>query len=197
MPDNRADVPRPGVSRFWRRKPKPRIAFTAERHSDKGTSDIVIAALGIGLGLLCALFPWYIFFNQDQFGIRALKFEGNREIKGPIELTPQPDRVGAGIEPLELDPSKIDLFATGTLPKSPDDNAEKSPGVEVQPFPGDHEFRLVYVANGRAMIQDDTGLFVVQQGSRLPDRSNVARIEQRSGKWVVVTTSNQVLETNP
>ena len=40
------------------------------------SSDVVIAALGIALGLTCAFFPWYIFFNQEKFGVRPMKFEG-------------------------------------------------------------------------------------------------------------------------
>ena len=38
------------------------------------------------------------------------------------------------------------------------------------------------------MIEDDAGLWVVQPGSMLPDSSRVAAIEQRDGKWVLVTT---------
>ena len=70
--------------------------------------------------------------------------------------------------------------------------------IEDQPFPGDEiNFQLVYVANGRAMIEDDTGLLVVQAGSKLPDNSKVASIEQRSGKWVIVTSADQVVELSP
>lgn len=197
MPDSQAEVRPSLVARLFGRKPKPRVAFTAQRPSDGGASDIVVAALGISLGLVCALFPWYIFFNQEKFGIRALKFESSRQLEGPIELAPQPDRVGAGIDPLELDPAQIDLFATGTLPREQDKTVDRSPGVDVQPFPGDQSFRLVYIANGRGMIEDDSGLFIVQLGSRLPDNSTVARIEQRSGKWVLVTSANRVIEPSP
>ena len=35
-----------------------------------------LAALGVVLAMICALFPWYIFFNQEQFGPPAMKFEG-------------------------------------------------------------------------------------------------------------------------
>ena len=30
--------------------------------------DMTVAALGVTLGLTCALFPWYIFFNPEKFG---------------------------------------------------------------------------------------------------------------------------------
>ena len=59
------------------------------------------------------------------------------------------------------------------------------------------QFRLVHVANGRAMIEDDAGLWVVQAGSMLPDSSRVAGIEQRDGKWVLVTSTDRVVALTP
>jgi hypothetical protein len=53
---------------------------------------------------------------------------------------------------------------------------------------------MVHVANGRAMIEDDAGLWIVQRGSILPDSSQVSSIEQRNGKWVMVTSTDQVIE---
>jgi hypothetical protein len=157
--------------------------------------DLIIAGLGVALGLGCALFPWYIFFNQEKFGIRAMKFEGQRQREaGPIYLGSQPDRVGAPMTVEDIPPMKLDLFSTGTLPES-DGGGEAAPGLDEQPFPPEiNEFRLVHVANGRAMIADDTGLWVVQRGSRLPDNSRVAGIEQRDGKWVLVTSADKVIE---
>jgi hypothetical protein len=49
------------------------------------------------------------------------------------------------------------------------------------------------VANGRAMIEDDSGLWVVQRGSKLPDNSTVALIELRDGDWVIVTSEDKVI----
>lgn len=167
----------------------------------KRTSDLTIAALGITLGLICALFPWYIFFNQEQFGVRAMKFQGGgAPVTGPIAVGPQPERVGAPMDVDEVPVMDLDLFATGT-PKQADDEEEQEaapPGVEEQPFPADiPQFRLVHVANGRAMIADDAGLWVVQRGSILPDSSRVITIEQRDGKWVIVTSDDRVIETTP
>ena len=45
------------------------------------------------------------------------------------------------------------------------------------------------------MIEDSAGLWVVQPGSTLPDSSRVRSIEQRKGKWVLVTSTDRVLET--
>jgi hypothetical protein len=157
-------------------------------------SDLIIAGLGIALGFGCAVFPWYIFFNQDKFGIRAMKFEGNGDRTQPVMLGSDGERVGAPMSAEDIPPMQLDLFATGTTGSDEDDDSNASKLVE-QPFPGDRiEYRLVYAAAGRAMIADDSGMWVVQRGSLLPDNSKVAGIEQRDGKWVLVTSSDKVVE---
>ncbi|BCG86137.1 hypothetical protein MesoLj113c_22470 [Mesorhizobium sp. 113-3-9] len=171
----------------WPQPPKPQFPKLA-RKADR-RSDFVIAALGVTLGLICALFPWYIFFNQDQFGVQAIKFGGTGTNSG---------REGGGVvaersAPLttrDVPNTSIDLFATGTVP----DGATPAQPPGDQPFPADvAKFRMVHVANGRAMIEDDTGLWMVQRGSTLPDSSTVSSIEQRNGKWVMLTSTNQVI----
>ncbi|WP_413771393.1 hypothetical protein [Mesorhizobium sp. PAMC28654] len=174
----------------WPQPPKaqfPKLGKKADRRS-----DFVIAALGVTLGLICALFPWYIFFNQEQFGVQAIKFGGTGTNSG---------RTGGGVvaersAPLtakDVPAMDIDLLATATVADKAEDPAQ-APGIDQQPFPADPKFHLVHVANGRAMIEDDTGLWIVQRGSRLPDASSVASIEQRHGKWVMVTSTNDVIE---
>ncbi|MES0198377.1 hypothetical protein [Mesorhizobium sp. M0011] len=172
----------------WPQPPKapfPRLKKTSDRRS-----DFVIAALGITLGLICALFPWYIFFNQDQFGVQAMKFGGTGSNSG---------RAGGGVvaqrsAPLtakDIPAANLDLLATGTVR----DDANPAAAPDEQPFPADAaKFRMVHVANGRAMIQDDAGLWIVQRGSILPDSSQVSSIEQRNGKWVMVTSADRVIE---
>jgi len=172
----------------WPQPPKaqfPRLKKKSDRRS-----DFVIAALGITLGLICASFPWYIFFNQDQFGVQAMKFGGTGTNSG---------RAGGGVvaersAPLtakDVPAANLDLLATGTV----QDDANPAPAPDEQPFPADAaKFRMVHVANGRAMIEDDAGLWIVQPGSILPDSSQVSSIEQRNGKWVMVTSADQVIE---
>ncbi|TSE02262.1 hypothetical protein C1D09_030665 [Mesorhizobium intechi] len=172
----------------WPQPPKaqfPRLDKKADRRS-----DFVIAALGVTLGLICALFPWYIFFNQEQFGVQAIKFGGTGTNSG---------REGGGVvtsrsAPLtakDLPNTSIDLLATGTV----QDDATPAQPPGDQPFPADvAKFRMVHVANGRAMIEDDTGLWIVQRGSILPDSSTVSSIEQRNGKWVMLTSTNQLIQ---
>jgi hypothetical protein len=169
-----------------------RSRFGFSRRYTKG--DLLLFASGIVLSAFCAFFPWYVFYNQDQFGIRAVTL-GNIPPSGPAPRGARPadrlDTASLAEENLETD---VDTFTTGTTPPSPaEDDVE--PPVAEQPFPAPvPEFELVHVTNGRAMIQDDQGLYVVQRGSLLPDNSRVAKIEKRDGEWVVVTTADRVLK---
>lgn len=200
-------LPKPGMpqpklqreERGWFGRPKSKGSSQAALEGTR-SSDLTIAALGITLGLICALFPWYIFFNQEKFGVRAMKFEGGGvTASGPIALGPQPQRVGAPMNIEDVPVMQLDFFATGTLPdKKGDSDGAAPPGLDEQPFPAEiQQFKLVHIANGRAMIEDDAGLWVVQPGSVLPDSSQVVSIEKRDGNWVLVTSNDHVLELTP
>ena len=171
-------------------RPVPVAAKKKKKKRDGG--DLVVGALGVTLGLTCALFPWYIFFNQDKFGVQKFVFEGHRSAERPSSLAFQPSLVRQPFETDEVPRMALDQFPTATVPAEAE-QARAVPASE-QPFPADLvNFRLVHIANGRAMIQDADGLWVVQRGSRLPDASRVASIEQRQGKWVLVTTRDRVV----
>jgi hypothetical protein len=175
----------------WPQPPKaefPRLANKSDRRS-----DFVVAALGITLGLICALFPWYIFYNQDQFGVQAIKFGGRGANAGRAAGATQIERASAPLTAKDIPAAGVDLLATGTVPDAAE-QASQVPGIDQQPFPADARFRVVHVANGRAMIEDDAGVWIVQRGSILPDSSRVSAIEQRGGKWVLVTSTDQVIE---
>ncbi|MDX8528368.1 hypothetical protein RFM68_28210 [Mesorhizobium sp. MSK_1335] len=174
----------------WPQPPKAQFPRLADKSADR-RSDLVIAALGITLGLICALFPWYIFFNQEQFGVQAIKFGGSGSNAGRASGGTQLVNSGTADAPKTV--PDLDLFATGTLPDEQED-PDKAPGLDQQPFPAASEFKMVHVANGRAMIEDDTGLWIVQRGSVLPDSSRVASIEQRGGKWVIVTSTDKLIQ---
>ncbi|MFN3765536.1 MAG: hypothetical protein ACK4R3_08200 [Aliihoeflea sp.] len=162
--------------------------FLHRRGLTKG--DLVITAGGLGLAFACAAFPWYVFMNQDQFGPREMRFSGNMTPGSLAPSTAQPPLVMSPMTPDEFPMMELDLFATGTTGADEPRKAAASP----QPFPGElPAYRLVHVANGRAMIEDDGGIFVVQPGSTLPDGTSVSNIEQREGKWVLVNSNGSVL----
>lgn len=159
-------------------------------------ADLTLGALGVTLALICALFPWYIFFNQEKFGVREFVFEGRGAVSAPSDVAYQPPLVGQHFQTGDVPKMDLDFFPTAT-PATEEDRIRAVPASE-QPFPPDLvNFRLIHVANGRAMIQDGDGLWVVQPGSRLPDASKVAAIEQRNGTWVLVTSHDTVVELQP
>ena len=176
-----------------RRLRHARVSAWAERIA-KRRSDILVAIMGVSLGLGCALFPWYIFFNQEKFGIRAMKFEGNKDQTAPISMGNQGDRDSPPTPADMVPPTRLDLFATGTVDADADPLSTET--LANQPFPGGEEaaFHMVFATPGRAMIADDTGMWVVQRGSLLPDNSTVVGIEQRGKQWVLLTSSNRVIE---
>jgi hypothetical protein len=175
--------PGPGAARPMPERPKRRLI----------TGDMMIGGLGVALGLGCALFPWYVFLNQEQFGIRGLRLAGT-EAAYIANPNYQPTRIGAPYK-LQDRSDALDMFPTGTVPAEEDKSAAGDHSD--QPFPGDKasnaRFNLVQVANGRAMIEDEDGLWVVKVGSPLPDDSRVASIEERDGRWVLVTSDDKVV----
>lgn len=178
------DVPRePREPRFWQKK-------------DFSITDAVLVGVGVGLAAAAATFPWYVFVHQDQFGYATVKFEQappDSDLSGPfytprVQWRPQP----ATAEDLASLP--LDHVATGTVVGSIEFETPE-PGMQTQPFPGaPPSFTLVHVTQGRAMISDANGFFVVERGSVLPDSSRVVSIDNVDGKWRLKTSRDQVVE---
>lgn len=166
------------------------------RASAERRSDITLAALGVTLGLTAAIFPWYVFFNQDKFGVRAMRFMGQEgQTRMPGDLPFPTEIVARPVERGEIPLLELDTISTGNIPD--EEQPLASLPLDQQPFPGEEQqrprFEIVHIENGRAMIADEAGLWLVQVGSRLPDSSVVASIERRDGAWVVVTSDNAVI----
>lgn len=172
-----------------------------ERRSRFLTTDRVLGASGIALACVAALFPWYVFFNEEQFGIRLAEW-------GPTRDLPEgPGRNVFSVSPLALVDNDddeetseaapiVDQITTATVPNVGIERPEGLEAMPMQPFPGRSGFRLLHVANGRALIEDTSGMYMVRIGSILPDNSRVATLEQRDGKWVIVTSTGEVYANN-
>lgn len=92
----------------------------------------------------------------------------------------------------ELDPVK-----TATVPNLGREGRSGTPENPLeQPLPAPSGFRLMHVANGRALIEDASGMYIVRVGSILPDNSRLATLEQRDGEWVIVTSNGEVYKRN-
>ncbi len=171
---------------------------------DKGspfTTDRILAGTGILLACAAGLFPWYVFFNEEKFGIRVAGWERTRD------LPEGPGRNVFSVSPLALvDDDKgdapktpeaaVDPVITATVSQLGEDNKNASDVPPEQPFPGRSGFKLLHVANGRALIEDVSGMYMVRVGSILPDNSRVATLEQRDGKWVIITSTGEVYGNN-
>jgi len=165
------------------------------------TIDRLLAFTGIALACGAALFPWYVFFNEEKFGIRVADWERTRDLPegpgrnvfsvSPLALVDRDDEGGDGNGNPEVD--QIVTATVPTLGLEPPEGLETQPS---QPFPGKSGFRLLHVANGRALIEDKAGMYLVRVGSILPDNSRVATLEQRDGKWVIVTSAGEVVQNN-
>jgi hypothetical protein len=156
-------------------------------------SDKMLAGVGLVLAGASAFFPWYVFLNPDKFGIHVAEGDHSRD------LPDWPGREIVTVSPLAMvnknpgAPKDIvpDPLTTATVSNQGAED-DKGSAAENQPFPGKSSFRLLHVANGRALIEDVSGMYVVRVGSILPDNSKLASIEQRDGKWVIVTSAGDV-----
>jgi hypothetical protein len=168
---------------------------TARRQEPSRLGDKLLVGIGIMLAAASAFFPWYVFLNEDKFGLRIDPFENTRD------LPPSPPRQVFSVSPMAM----IDRTKDQSLPIDPFDQLttatvsslgreEQGPLPEQQPMPGTGKFRLMHVANGRALIEDGSGMYMVRIGSVLPDNSKVATLEQRNGRWVIITSTGEVYQ---
>jgi hypothetical protein len=157
--------------------------------------DRVLALVGLGLAGASAFFPWYVFFNEDKFAINVAEGDRTRDLPdwparnvfsvSPLAMTNKND-IENQAQPI------VDPLTTATISNA--DTNRNGDGIypEDQPFPSTSAFRLLHVANGRALIQDPSGMYVVRVGSTLPDETKLAKIEQQDGKWVIVTSNGSI-----
>lgn len=166
-----------------------------EENSDRA-SDRIFGLAGLALATLAALFPWYVFLNQESFGVAPMDWEATRD------LPEIPARPLASVSPLAMpdvmdelaSTQRYDPITTATvsnLGRSPRQNND--PAQVRQDFPGKPAYRLLHVANGRALIEDLSGLYIVRIGSVLPDESRLATMEKRNGNWVIITSDGEVI----
>ena len=166
----------------------------------RGHGDRWIILSGFAIAGAAAMFPWYVFFNQEKFGIEPMSYYGTTrdlpETAGrnvvsvsPLAIPDEPD----GSAP----PSVFDPITTATISNL----GEEASGAPIDPrttattpvSAGQSLFRLLHVANGRALIEDRSGMYIVRIGSVLPDNSRLATFEERDGRWVIVTSTGQVI----
>lgn len=158
--------------------------------------DRTLTAAGLLLAIASAVFPWYIFLNPEKFRmIVSSQKNMTRELpdwpaRPVVTVSPAaiPSRSPGPKEILPFD----QITTASTLSTSSIGRIENDAAMLDQPLPSKSPYRLLHVANGRALVEDSSGLYMVQVGSVLPDESRLAAIEQRDGKWVIVTSKGVV-----
>lgn len=166
----------------------------------RGPGDRWLILSGFAIAGAAAMFPWYVFFNQEDFGIQPISYYGSTR-----DLPETPGRNVVSVSPLAIPdepdgsapPSVFDPVITATVSNL----GEEVDGATVDPLTtattpiggGQKPFRLLHVANGRALIEDRSGMYIVRIGSVLPDNSRLATFEERDGRWVIVTSNGQVI----
>jgi hypothetical protein len=159
--------------------------------------DKFLGAVGLAMAAFANFFPWYAFLHQGEFSMPAL-WQGTAR-----DLPERPGRHVVSVSPLAMTDkdeeiaAAIDRLTTATVPgpgqeaAASEDEAKAGP---IQPFPDPPGFKLMHVANGRALIEDARGMYVVRVGSILPDNSRLATFEQRDGRWVMITSRGEAYE---
>jgi len=160
--------------------------------------DRLLTMTGIAMAVAAAMFPWYVFLNAEKFGVRPADWTRTRDLPegpgrevfsvSPLALVDKDDAGEAQVPP------PVDEIITATVPTLGRERPDAPSRQISQPFPGQQGFRLLHVANGRALIESSTGMFLVRVGSILPDESRVATIERRDGKWAIVTSAGEIYE---
>lgn len=149
---------------------------------------IVVAATAAAL-------PWYVFFNPEKFGISGTGWEAltnvpQREGDGAIAVIPHtPDDTDSQAK-TDTTPD-LDALTTATVPTDAAGTDANGDG-KFQPFPGGTRFKLLHVSNGRALIEDKSGMFLVQIGSVLPDESRLISMNNIDGKWQIITSAGEM-----
>lgn len=162
------------------------------------SSDRLLVTAGVALAALAAFFPWYVFLNPHEFSVPPL-WQGNTR-----DLPETPAREVMSVSPAAMvddddaDAGDVDPVKTATVPNlGHESKTGATPEKSLdQPLPTPTGFRLMHVANGRALIEDASGLYIVRVGSILPDSSRLATLEQRDGEWVIVTSNGDVYKRN-
>ncbi|MCA1403817.1 flagellar protein [Ensifer sp. IC3342] len=157
--------------------------------------DKFLAAIGLAMAAFATFFPWYAFVHQGEFSMPRLWQGTTRDLPerpGPdvVSVSPQ------AMKDMDSDTAAaVDRLTTATVPGLGEvpGSGQAEAGMD-QPFPEQSGFKLRHVVNGRALIEDASGMYIVRVGSILPDNSRLATFQERGGRWVMITSRGEIYE---
>ncbi len=181
---------------FRRQKTRGNSEQAARQRRSIRDFDRVLTGGLVAVAAAAAALPWYVFFNPEKFGMTGNGWEAltnvpQREGGGVTAVIPHIDESLAA-EKREETASHLDTLTTATVQASGQgQNANEGTS---QPFPGGTRFKLLHVSNGRALIEDKSGMFLVQIGSVLPDESKLLSMNNVDGKWQIITSAGELYQ---
>lgn len=107
------------------------------------TPDRILAWTGIGLAAAAAFFPWYVFFNEDKFGMKVAGGDRTRDLPhtGPREVfSVSPMAMTNRNKEDTLPPAELpDMLTTATVNAGGKENRTIwQPGSRTSPSPARH-----------------------------------------------------------
>ncbi|WKL26775.1 flagellar protein [Sinorhizobium meliloti] len=158
--------------------------------------DKILGAIGLAMAACATFLPWYVYLHPEKFSMPSF-WQGNDARSAgapgpadPVGVAAGNDGHGRGDRRRGRSPDDGD-GAGGSIRIPP---KARTWGAPDQPFPGKESFKLMHVANGRALIEDASGMYIVRIGSVLPDNSRLATFEERDGRWVMITSKGEIFE---
>lgn len=151
----------------------------------------------IAVAAAAAALPWYVFLNPEKFGMSGRGWEALMNVPqrgggGGDAVMPHADDTLAGSESKDAADTALDSVITATVPANGTSDLNVDNPMNPQPFPGGVQFKLLHVSNGRALIEDKSGMFLVQIGSVLPDESRLISMTRDGGRWKIVTSAGEL-----
>ena len=170
--------------------------------------DLGLGVVGLALAGISSYLPYYVYFNESEFGPPTMQFTGRIDYEAPVIVErARETRRALFTEDLvvKFDAQEIDPLVTGSI--QPNEGGIPRLRPRVRPRPSleqfddlqteliDHEsLELVFATRGRALIRDGDDILPIAVGSRLPDGSTVKSLLRKKNGWQVVTSNNHVLK---
>lgn len=184
--------------KFMKQKMHPKSDRDAGKKRSIRDFDRMLTGGLIVVAATAAALPWYVFFNPEKFGIsgagwEALKNMPQKDGGGVMAIVPHVDEGLTSDGRKDAATPDIDALTTATVQTTGEGQNTNTDGKS-QPFPGGTRFKLLHVSNGRALIEDKSGMFLVQIGSVLPDESRLLSMSNVEGKWQIITSAGELYE---
>ena len=173
--------------------------------------DFALGFGGIIMAACSAYLPYHVFVNSDQYGPPKWDFgDGNplyeqaaddyeeRRTRNWLALNQDVDTIVTGSveKPKEPEP----LQRTEAKTEDAEVRKVKTKRIivarEPDPIPSTGRFRLVYVKNGRGLIQDGADMIPILAGSKLPDGTFVRSFKRKGGTWQMHTSDDRMFEVD-